>query len=107
MKADSERSSEQGATPAPSELKRSAARCRAIADHLRDGLVQDLAAEVLRLGAAGLDGVADAERETLQARALLVGRCAHVLVGVADRLESIGEWRDPSQEGRGERRGKP
>jgi len=91
VKADFEQSSDQGTAPAPGELERSAARCRAIAGQIRDSLVQELTAEALNLEVAGLGGVADAEREALQARARLLERCARLLGAVAEQLESIAE----------------
>ena len=63
MKADFEQSSDQGTAPAPGELERSAACCRAVAGQIRDSLVPELTAEALSLGAAGPGDVADAERE--------------------------------------------
>jgi hypothetical protein len=77
-----------GGPPGTSELQRSAARCRALADHIRDSLLQDLAAEVLILEVAGRGDVAHSERGALQARARMVQRCARFLGAVADRLES-------------------
>ena len=91
MKADFEQSSDQGAAPAPGELERSAACCRAVAGQIRDSLVPELTAEALSLGAAGPGDVADAEREDLQARARMVGRSARLLGAVAEQLESIAE----------------
>jgi Asp/Glu/hydantoin racemase len=91
VNADSEPPSDPGATRAPGELERSAARCRAVAHQIRDSLLQDLAAEALSLGAAALSDVADAEREALQARARTIGRCAHLLEAAAGRLESMAE----------------
>jgi hypothetical protein len=91
MNTDPGSSSEQGGTLAAGELQRSAARCRALADHIRDSLMQDLAAEALTLQAAGEGDVADSERNVLHAKARMVQRCARFLGAVAKRLESTTE----------------
>src|ERR1039458_2056398 len=67
--------------------ERSEARCQGIAYEIREVLVQELAADALSLEAAGLGDVADPQRAALEARARMVGRCARLLVGVAELLE--------------------
>jgi hypothetical protein len=92
MNGDAGESSDQvGGRLGTSALQRSAARCRALADHIRDSLLQDLAAEVLTLEAAGRSDVAHTEGAALQARARMVQRCARFLGAVADRLESASD----------------
>jgi hypothetical protein len=68
-------------------LERSEARGQDIAYEIRDVLVQELAADALSLEAAELGDVADPQRAALEARARMVGRCARLLVGVAELLE--------------------
>ena len=76
-----------GTVPPPDALGRSELRCQGIAYEIREVLVQELAADALSLEAAGLSGVADPQRAALEARARMVGRCARLLVGVAELLE--------------------
>jgi hypothetical protein len=76
-----------GTVPPRDALERSEAGCQSIAYEIRDVLVQELAADVLSLGAAGMDDVAAPQRVALGARARLVGRCARLLVEVAELLE--------------------
>ena len=83
-----ESSEEMGGPLGTSALQSCAARCHALADDIRDSLLQDLAAEVLTVEAAERGDVADTERDALQARARMVQRCARFVGAVADRLES-------------------
>jgi hypothetical protein len=76
-----------GTFPPPDALERSEARCQGIAYEIREVLVQELAADALSLEAAGLGDVADPQRAALEARARMVGRCARLLVGIAELLE--------------------
>jgi uncharacterized protein YukE len=92
MNGDSGESSDRMGEPlGTSALQRSAARCRALADHIRDSLIQDLAAEALTLEVAARGDLAHSERDALQAMARMVQRCARFLGAVADRLESASE----------------
>jgi hypothetical protein len=76
-----------GTVPPGDAQERSEARCQGIASEIREVLVQELAADALSLEAAGLGDVADPQRAALEARARMVGRCARLLVGVAELLE--------------------
>jgi hypothetical protein len=76
-----------GTLPPRDALERSEVRCQGIAYEIRDILVQELAADALSLEAAGLGDVADPQRAALETRARMVGRCARLLVGVAELLE--------------------
>lgn len=76
-----------GTDPPRDALERSEARCQGIASEIREILVQELTADALSLEAAGLGDVADPQRAALEARARMVGRCARLLVGVAELLE--------------------
>jgi hypothetical protein len=70
-------------------VARSEARCQGLAYEIRDVLVQKLAADALSLEAADRGNVADPQRKALEARAGMVGRCARLLVGVAELLEGL------------------
>jgi hypothetical protein len=70
-------------------VARSEARCQGLAFEIRDVLVQKLAADALSLEAADRGNVADPQRKALEARAGMVGRCARLLVGVAELLEGL------------------
>jgi hypothetical protein len=78
-------------------------RCQGIAYEIREVLVRELAADALSLEAAGLSGVADPQRAALEARARMVGRCARLLVGVAELLGGRAVERESFRDGGGAR----
>lgn len=77
----------QDAVSARVELERSLRYCRGIGEQIRESLVQELAAELLRLQAAALGEVGQAEREAMETRAQSIEGAARLLEAVAERLE--------------------
>lgn len=71
------------------DLQQSAARCRAVGQHLQETAIQDLAAEVLTLGrtAATLGGP---EAEILSARIRQLQGYARLLGALASELTGTG-----------------
>ncbi|MGO8687491.1 MAG: hypothetical protein ACLQT7_10010 [Candidatus Dormibacteria bacterium] len=75
---------------ARTELVRCARRCREASEGLYDGVVQELTALSLSLGAsAESEQLRDQERRLLATRARAIEQCSRLLCAVAERLEDV------------------
>ena len=91
MEDEGDGGSDPASGRASPELDRSVARCRRVADHLRDTHAQKLAAEVLILGAAARREEDQARRDVLLARAKMIQGCVGTILQTADRLAGLVE----------------
>lgn len=80
----------EGSGQAMTELLQCARRCREASEAIYDGVVQELTALSLSLGAsAESERLRDQDRRLLAARARAIEQCSRLLCAVAERLGDL------------------